>query len=45
MRAIIWGLALGILVIFGLVVEYETITKTLDPFIERIWRLRKLANL
>ena len=41
MRAIIWGLALGILVIFGLVVEYETITRTLDSFIEKIGRLRK----
>ena len=41
MRAIIWGLALGILVIFSLVVEYETITRTLDSFIERIGRLRK----
>jgi len=41
MRAIIWGLALDIFVIFGLVVEYETITRTLDSFIERIGRLRK----
>jgi len=41
MKAIIWSLALGILVMFGLVVEYETITRTLDSFIERIWRLRK----
>jgi len=41
MKAIIWGLALGILVIFGLVVEYEAITRILDSFIERIGRLRK----
>jgi len=41
MRAIIWGLALSILVIFGLVVEYETITRTLDSFIERIRGLRE----
>jgi len=41
MRTIIWGLALGILVMFGLVVEYETITSTLDSFMERIGRLRK----
>jgi len=41
MRAIIWGLALSILVIFGLVVEYGTIARTLDAFIERIGRLRK----
>jgi len=41
MKAIIWGLALGILVMFGLVVEYETITRTLDSFIEKIRRLRK----
>jgi len=41
MRAIIWGLALGILVMFGLVAEYETITRTLDSFIEKIRRLRK----
>jgi len=41
MKAIIWGLALSILVIFGLVVEYETIARTLDSFIEKIGRLRK----
>jgi len=41
MKAIIWGLVLGILVIFGLIVEYETITRTLDSFMERIGRLRK----
>jgi len=41
MKAIIWSLALGILAIFGLVVEYETITRILDSFIEEIWRLRK----
>jgi len=41
MKAIIWSLALCILVIFGLVVEYEAITRTLDSFIERIGRLRK----
>jgi len=41
MKAIIRGLALGILVVFGLVVEYETITRILDSFIEEIWRLRK----
>ena len=41
MKAIIWGFALGILVIFGLVVEYETTTRTLDSFIEKIGRLRK----
>jgi len=41
MKAVIWGLALGILVIFGLVVEYETITRTLDSFIEKIGRLGK----
>jgi len=41
MKAIIWGLALGILVIFGLVVEYENVARTLDSFIERIGRLRK----
>jgi len=40
MRAIIWGLALSILVIFGLVVEYENIARTLDSFIEIIGRLR-----
>jgi len=41
MRAIIWGLAVGILLIFGLVVEYENVARTLDSFIERIGRLRK----
>jgi len=41
MKAIIRGLGLGILVIFGLVVEYETITRILDSFMERIRRLRK----
>jgi len=41
MKAVIWGLALGILVTFGLVVEYETITRTLDSFIEKIGRLGK----
>ena len=41
MKAVIWGLALGIFVMFGLVVEYEAITRTLDSFIEKIGRLRK----
>jgi len=41
MKAIIRGHALGILVMFGLVMEYETITRTLDSFMERIGRLRK----
>jgi len=41
MRAIIWGLVLSILVLFGLIVEYENVAKTLDSFIERIGWLRK----
>jgi len=41
MKAIIWGLALGILMIFGLVVGYENVARALDSFIERIGRLRK----